>query len=102
MSSLPTLLFIASLLFAPRAEAWPTANQVGIVQGRSGEDSMPQEINPVTPKFKTVKDPDMPGYPDFRVIAEDNLASWDDNRLELTTTKFMPGMFQTRLGLANG
>lgn len=65
-------------------------------------DGVPQEINPVTPKFKTVKDPDMPGYPDFGVGAVQSLSSWDDERMVLTTKRFVPGVFQTRLGLGNG
>jgi hypothetical protein len=64
--------------------------------------SIPQEINPVTPKFKTIPDPSMPGYPDFGISVKDGLATWDDEHMALSTTKFLPGMFQTRLGVGNG
>jgi hypothetical protein len=60
------------------------------------------EINPVWKKFRTVPDNDMPGYPEWSVLAKENLSSWDDETWTLTTTKLMPGMYPARLGVANG
>lgn len=99
--SLSTWLFVALLVHAvaPGVTALPV-----VFPRDTPADGVPKEINPVTPKFKTLNDKDMPGYPDFSVGlgVKDNLASWDDEHLVLRTRRFLPGMFQTRLGLGNG
>jgi hypothetical protein len=60
------------------------------------------EVNPISPKHQTHPDDDMPGLPDFNVIAKDKLSVWDDERLSLMTTRYMPGIYQARVGVANG
>jgi len=65
-------------------------------------DTVAVEINPVSDKFSTKKDPDMPGYPDFHVLAKDKLHVWNDTTLSLTATKPLPGIYQARVGVANG
>ena len=87
----------------PTASASPlhhTTNITGEVQPKSLYKR--GEVNPVSPKHQTHPDPDMPGLPDFNVLAKDKLSVWDDQRLSLTTERFMPGIYQARVGIANG
>jgi hypothetical protein len=56
----------------------------------------------VARKFRTVADPDMPGYPDFSVTSKVILSMWNDDELSLTTTQFMPGIWHVREPIANG
>jgi hypothetical protein len=60
------------------------------------------DINPVLKKFITVPDKDMPGYPEWSVLAKKNLSSWDDGNWVLSSTEPMSGMFPVNHGLSNG
>jgi hypothetical protein len=44
----------------------------------------------------------MPPELDLNVLAKENLSLYDDEALTLTTTRFMPGMYQTRIPVGNG
>jgi hypothetical protein len=60
------------------------------------------DINPYLEKFITVPDKDMPGYPEWSVLASKNLSSWDDGNWLLSSTEPMSGMFPANHGLSNG
>lgn len=60
------------------------------------------DINPVWEKFGTKADHDMPGYPEWSVLAKHNLSSWDDENWILSSTEPLQGMFPANRGLANG
>ncbi len=49
------------------------------------------EVNPVSEKFATIGDPDMPGLPNFSVLSKDNLSHWEPDSLIMITTRFIPG-----------
>jgi hypothetical protein len=70
--------------------------------GRGKRDEKREEVNPVAAKFRTVKDGDMPGYPDFTVTAREPLSVWDDEAMALTTETLLQGMFYVRVPLSNG
>ncbi|PQE25888.1 acid trehalase protein [Rutstroemia sp. NJR-2017a BBW] len=60
------------------------------------------DVNPASPfKFKTKPDANITLH-DFGVFAESPLSFWDDEKLTLTTTTFIPGEYRARMGLANG
>jgi hypothetical protein len=60
------------------------------------------EINPIWEKFGTKADEDMPGYPEWFVLAKHNLSSWDDVNWALSSTEPMHGMYSSYRGMANG
>jgi hypothetical protein len=60
------------------------------------------EVNPVSPKFSTIPDADMPGVPNFFVTSKDNLSHWDPNQLIMATSKIMPGISLAGFPIANG
>ncbi|TGO26321.1 hypothetical protein BPAE_0062g00420 [Botrytis paeoniae] len=61
------------------------------------------EVNPASQfKTKTIPDGIMPPLPDFGVLAENRLSSWDDENLTITTNVLIPGNFLARKHLSNG
>ncbi|KAF7884451.1 uncharacterized protein EAF02_004787 [Botrytis sinoallii] len=61
------------------------------------------EVNPASQfKTKTIPDGTMPSLPNFGVLAENRLSSWDDHSLTLTTNVLIPGNFLARKHLSNG
>jgi hypothetical protein len=61
-----------------------------------------EEVNPVSEKFATIGDPDMPGLPNFSVLSKDNLSHWEPDSLIMTTTRFIPGQSLASFPLDNG
>jgi hypothetical protein len=61
-----------------------------------------KEIEPPEPKFKTTPDPDLPPELNLNVMAKENLSFYDDEHMVLTTTRYMPGMYQVRMPIGNG
>jgi hypothetical protein len=60
------------------------------------------EINPAWEKFATIPDDDMPGYPDWNVLAKNNLSSWDDGTWTMTVTEMFQHTYQSYHGITNG
>jgi hypothetical protein len=60
------------------------------------------EVNPVSEKFATIGDPDMPGLPNLSVLFKDNLSHWEPDSLIMTTTRFIPGQSLASFPLDNG
>lgn len=59
------------------------------------------EVNPVKAKNPTKADPGM-SYPNLNVLTENKTSKYDDETWSITETAFNPGMFYTRLPMANG
>lgn len=59
------------------------------------------EVNPVKAKNPTKPDPGM-SYPNLNVLTENKTSKYDDETWSITETAFNPGMFYSRLPLANG
>jgi hypothetical protein len=60
------------------------------------------EVNPVSEKFATIGDSDMPGLPNFSVLSKDNVSHWEPDSLIMTTTRFIPGQSLASFPLDNG
>lgn len=61
-----------------------------------------EEVNPISEKFATIGDPDMPGLPNFSVLSKDNVSHWEPDSLIMTTTRFIPGQSLASFPLDNG
>lgn len=59
------------------------------------------EINPAWEKFAPIPDDDMPGYPDWNVLAKNNLSSWDDGTWTMTVTEMFQHTYQAYHGITN-
>ncbi|KAE9377055.1 carbohydrate-binding module family 32 protein, partial [Stipitochalara longipes BDJ] len=60
------------------------------------------EVNPVAEKFITVPDPEMTRYPEWSPLAKENLSSWNDPELIISSTRPMQGMFPANRAMSNG
>jgi hypothetical protein len=60
------------------------------------------EINPVSAKFETVPDENMPGSLNLSLLVKDPFRIWANDNMSLTNTRYLPGLGLAGLPLANG
>jgi len=59
-------------------------------------------VNPIPAKFSTEPDLDMPPALDFAILGNSTLAEYDDERMTLKSSFYIPGRFPATLAIGNG